>query len=119
MIDNGSTDGSAEKLAAHYQDRIVMVRNSENRGFSPACNQGFEIARSDWVALMNNDAVADPFWLSRSLAKAGMNPRIGVVIPRILNYFDREKLDGIGVGFWLDGISRATPAGSIGQRPVQ
>jgi hypothetical protein len=111
IIDNGSSDGSPEKIAARFQNRITLIRNPDNRGFSPACNQGFQAASAKWVALMNNDAVADPFWLKRSLERAETGKKIGVVIPRIVNYFDRDKLDGIGVGFWLDGLSRARRRG--------
>ena len=116
VVDNGSTDGSREKIAGCYGERIRMINNQENQGFSPACNQGFEIATGDWVALMNNDAEADPLWLKRSLARVGGDEKIGVVIPKILNYFNREKLDGIGVGFWLDGISRARHRGELDSR---
>jgi len=111
VIDNGSTDGSPEKIAKRFQNQITLVRNSENRGFSPACNQGFALAKSKWVALMNNDAVADEWWLRNSLSRAGTGDKIGVVIPKIVNHFDRQKLDGIGVGFWLDGLSRARHRG--------
>jgi len=116
VIDNGSSDGSADKIAAAFGAKIKMIRNPENRGFSPACNQAFKLASGEWIALINNDAVADPAWLKNSLKAAKSNSKAGVVVPKILDYFDREKLDGIGVGFWLDGISRARRRGELDSR---
>lgn len=113
VIDNGSIDGSKEKLREEFRDKIRLILNSENKGFSPGNNQGFKVAVGEWIAILNNDAVADPLWLKRSLEKARLNEKIGVVIPKIINFYEREKLDGIGVGFWLDGISRAEYRGEI------
>ena len=113
VIDNGSRDGSQERLREEYGDRIQLVLNPGNIGFSSANNQGFKLAKGEWIGILNNDAVADPLWLKRSLEKARSNEKIGIVIPKIINFYEREKLDGIGVGFWLDGISRAEYRGEI------
>jgi GT2 family glycosyltransferase len=113
VVDNGSADGSAQNLKDRFGGRIKLIENENNLGFSPANNQAFKIASGDWVALMNNDAVADPCWLKLSLQKTSSGKKVGAVVPKILNYFDREKLDGIGVGFWLDGISRARRRGEL------
>lgn len=113
VVDNGSGDESAEKIKNRFGEKIKMVENSENLGFSPACNQAFKMCSGKWIALINNDAVADPCWLKLSLKKTGAGKKVGAVVPKILNYFDRERLDGIGVGVWLDGISRAQHRGEL------
>jgi len=113
VVDNGSADGSVEKLKSRFGDKIKLIENDSNLGFSPANNQAFKAASGNWVALMNNDAVADPCWLEFLLQKTTTAKKVGVAVPKILNYFDREKLDGVGVGFWLDGISRARRRGEM------
>ena len=124
VVDNGSSDGSREKLKAEFAGRIRLIENPANLGFSPAHNQAFKAASGDWIALLNNDAAADPAWLKNSLARAKSAPRVGMVVPRILRYLDREQLDGIGVGFWRDGLSRACHRGELdsarldGERPI-
>jgi len=58
VVDNGSTDGSAE-MAEREFGRCV-IRNAENRGFCAANNQGIAAARGEFIALLNNDAEAEP-----------------------------------------------------------
>jgi GT2 family glycosyltransferase/SAM-dependent methyltransferase len=72
VVDNASSDGSAE-VAASFSS-VRLVRNAENRGFAEANNQGLALAgspawggaerrRDEYVALVNNDAVLDREWL--------------------------------------------------------
>lgn len=59
VVDNASTDGSAEMVAADHP-RARLVRNEQNRGFGPANNQGIALARHPLVLLLNSDAYARP-----------------------------------------------------------
>ena len=56
VTDNGSTDGVAEWL--EEQADVALIKNSENLGFAPACNQGVKAA---WEA---GDTDADIFLLN-------------------------------------------------------
>ena len=62
VVDNGSTDGSAELAEEEFGARVI--RNAQNRGFCAANNQGIAAARGDFIALLNNDAEAEPGWLA-------------------------------------------------------
>lgn len=69
VVDNGSIDstpGQLEELAG--SGRLRFLRNSENRGFAIAVNQGIREAAGD-VLLLNNDIVAQPGWLEPLLAE--------------------------------------------------
>jgi len=69
-IENGSGDNSAKefkKLEAAYGKRLHTIYNKENLGFAGGANTGIRWAlENDFngIALFNNDAVADPAWLS-------------------------------------------------------
>jgi len=55
IIDNNSTDSSLDSIIEN--DKIVIIRNKENIGFSKACNQGFKLCTSFFVLLLNPDTI--------------------------------------------------------------
>ncbi len=73
VVDNGSADGSAD--LAEREFGAVVIRNGENRGFCAANNQGIAVARGEFVALLNNDAEAEPGWLAALLQACTLAPR--------------------------------------------
>ena len=54
VVDNASSDGSAEQIAAAYPQVRLFV-NTDNLGFARACNQGIAAARGEIVVLLNSD----------------------------------------------------------------
>jgi GT2 family glycosyltransferase len=106
VVDNGSTDASLDLLAG-YQDLIRLLRNGSNRGFAAACNQGIAASSAPYVALLNNDAVVDPYWLEQliqAMHKAGED--IGSCTSKILSYYDRGVFDNAGHVVFADGLTR-------------
>jgi GT2 family glycosyltransferase len=55
IINNASTDGTAEFLAAHPQ--IHAVNNAANVGCGPAWTQGAKLSRAEWTVILNNDVL--------------------------------------------------------------
>jgi glycosyltransferase involved in cell wall biosynthesis len=76
VIDDGSSDGSAE-IAARYS-AVTLVRHERNRGLAAARNSAFRAARSELVASLDADCVADPAWLA-NLAPQLQDPAIAGV----------------------------------------
>ena len=72
VVDNGSTDGSAEWLKE--QGDITLRCNEKNVGYTVGCDQGIALAQKDTdIFLMHNDAVLTPnalFWLKIGLYEA-------------------------------------------------
>jgi dTDP-L-rhamnose 4-epimerase len=64
VVDNGSTDGSAEVAAAHG----AQIVHEPQRGFGAACHAGLLAATSDVVCFMDADASLDPAELPEVLA---------------------------------------------------
>jgi len=56
VIDNASTDGSADMVAAEFPD-IRLIANTDNKGFAGANNQGLAAARGAKVLLLNPDTI--------------------------------------------------------------
>ena len=97
VVDNGSTDESLE-LARSYSARpnFTLIENGRNTGFSHAVNQGIALAQSEYVALFNNDAFAEPEWLAELLAAAEQDKKIFAVQSLMIRHFERELADDAG-----------------------
>ena len=59
LIDNGSTDGSAEFFS---RTGAKIIRNDGNYSYPHCQNQGIEAARYDILAFLNNDIIPSPGW---------------------------------------------------------
>lgn len=53
IIDNNSEDLSLQQIKLN--DKIIIIRNEENRGFAKACNQGFKLCTAPYILLLNPD----------------------------------------------------------------
>ncbi|HET7712862.1 MAG TPA: glycosyltransferase family 2 protein [Thermoanaerobaculia bacterium] len=84
VVDNGSSDGSAE-LTARLMPDARLIRNDANRGFAAAVNQGIAATAGDYVLLCNPDAFLAPDYVSRlvdALISAG--ERCGAATGKLL-----------------------------------
>ena len=85
VVDNASSDGSAEALGREFPE-VQLLRLSENRRFAGGNNAGLERALAggaDAVALLNNDTVADPGLFEHLLLALEQDPRAGAAAPLI------------------------------------
>jgi glycosyltransferase involved in cell wall biosynthesis len=71
-IDDGSTDGSYEKLKeVHERDgRVIVVRFRKNFGQTAAFTAGFDAARGRWVITIDADLQNDPADIPKMLDEA-------------------------------------------------
>jgi GT2 family glycosyltransferase len=96
VVDNASTDGTGDLLAA--RPGIRVVRAPRNLGFAGGVQLGIDAVDTEFVALLNNDAVADPQWLTGLLRAAHEHPRAAAVTSlMLLAGHDREVLNNAGV----------------------
>src|ERR1700720_198725 len=88
VVDNGSEDGSAEMALREFPEnpafRLRLIRNEANVGFCAGNNRGFRASDSEFVALLNNDAEAEPDWLAGLVSAFEGRPEIGMVASKIL-----------------------------------
>lgn len=74
VIDNNSSDGSAELLKTHYP-QVKTVFNKDNIGYGKANNLGIEMAKGEYILLLNSDCVVIDDALETLLRFAQKNPR--------------------------------------------
>ena len=103
VVDNGSTDDSAE-LAERAGAKVLRL--GRNMGFAAAVNRGIEAAETDWVAILNNDVTLEPDWLEKLLAEP---EDAWFATGKILQAADRSLVDGA-----FDEISRGACASRCG-----
>lgn len=87
VVDNASVDDSLALLeAGQYEaQQLTVIRNPDNRGFATAVNQGAVSGQSEWLLLLNPDAVVEPDALAALMREAQALPRAGLLGPLIVN----------------------------------
>jgi len=64
VVDNASTDGSADDCLDNIDLPLVIIRNAQNLGFAAACNQGATGSIADYLLFLNPDTKLFPESLS-------------------------------------------------------
>jgi glycosyltransferase involved in cell wall biosynthesis len=67
VVDDGSTDGSAEAAERAGRGRVRVIRHNVNRGIPTARNSGLAAARGRYIAWLDSDDIARPRRLERQL----------------------------------------------------
>ncbi|HYE91583.1 MAG TPA: glycosyltransferase [Terriglobales bacterium] len=89
VVDDGSTDGSVERVRAIADPRVRLVTQA-NAGVAAARNRGAAAACGEYLAFLDQDDLWRPDKLARQLETARARPEAGVV------YTDAELLDDRG-----------------------
>ena len=103
VIDN-SGEGRARRLDV-VRDRARIIENGRNVGFGAAVNQAVRATEAPYIAVLNDDAVADPRWLEAMLAAMQERYEIGMCAPQI-RMFGEDRLDSAGMLLCADGSSK-------------
>ena len=82
VVDNASTDGAADMVAAEFPG-VILIRNSRNLGFSRANNQAVTRARGRLVLFLNNDTIVRPGALAQMVNFLDEHPEAAAVGPRL------------------------------------
>jgi hypothetical protein len=79
IVDNCSTDGSLDGLASTTLP-LKIIRNTENKGFAAACNQGTQGSRADYLLFLNPDTrlFVDSLSVPLAFMEATQNQSVGI-----------------------------------------
>ncbi len=78
VVDNGSTDGSAERVRAEFP-QVNLIANAENRGYAYGNNQAIAEARGEFLLLLNPDTEMHPDTLNNALRFLRAHPEVGAI----------------------------------------
>jgi GT2 family glycosyltransferase len=82
VVDNGSTDGSVEMVAASFPE-THLIRNERNTGFAYPNNQGIAVSRGRYVMLLNSDTEVRHHALARLVEFMDARPDAGACGPAL------------------------------------
>ncbi|MEJ7632802.1 MAG: glycosyltransferase family 2 protein [Rubrobacteraceae bacterium] len=103
LVDSGSTDDSLPFVAGNFPE-VRILALGENRGFSGAVNAGIRASEAEFVVLLNNDTEQDPAWLAELARAAENHPEAGSFASKLLDFHDRDTLDGAGDALRKSGL---------------
>lgn len=112
VVDNASTDGSADNLDTAGLPEFRLLKQDDNLGFAEGSNVGVKAAKAPWVAMLNPDAAARPDWLDQVMDGIRRHPDVHMFTCTQLSLDDEQVLDGAGDNFlgfgipWRGGFGR-------------
>ena len=95
VVDNGSRDGSVEYVRGQWP-HIRLLTLSRNFGFCRAVNEGIRRSPAELIALLNNDAEAEPGWLEALYKAAQKYPQAGSFASKVLMAGTGERIESVG-----------------------
>lgn len=101
IVDNGSTDGSAEYIydICNQNKKYHHILLNDNTGFAFAVNRGFEYSINngyDYSILLNNDAYVDNDFIKELVYTIRQDLNTFAVSSMMINYHNKELVDSFG-----------------------
>lgn len=128
LVDNNSSDGSAEKAAIDFPE-VQLIRNQSNVGFGAGNRVGLGAARGEFAAIVNPDVRLPPASLERLAMLLSGKPKAAVVGPKIVGMDGRiqsgpgkfpKLYQGVpGVSRVGSCFKRVRPEGILGSGPIR
>jgi len=98
VVDNGSTDGTAEAVRVNFP-KAELIRSEENLGFAAGCNLGLRRVlqlTAEYVLLLNNDVIVASDMMERLVEAALTHPEVGLFGPSVWYHDEPHRLWSAG-----------------------
>ena len=93
------------RRAVQSRPGVRVITNDSNVGYGAAVNQAIRESRSTFIAVLNDDAIADPRWLEALHQAVEARPDVGMCASQVRLAGD-GRLDSAGMLVCLDGSSK-------------
>lgn len=84
VVDNASTDGTADRAEARSEPWLRVKRNADNLGFAAAANVGIRETGSEYILLLNPDTVLSPEAIRAAVTFLQETPDAAIVSPKLV-----------------------------------
>lgn len=111
LLDDGSTDGSIDRLPFLIDPRIIVIRGGQNLGLASRLNQAVGMAKGEYFARMDHDDLSHPERFARQIAFLDGHPKVDLLAVQCLTMDEQEKL--------VDTLPSAINHSDICRRPWQ
>jgi GT2 family glycosyltransferase len=98
MVDNASSDGSAEFVRKSFPWVTVIV-SPTNTGFAEGNNIGAAHTKGEYIALLNSDTVVDEGWLAELVQMLDSDQSVGAAVSKVYFATDKPVIDCAGAEF--------------------
>ncbi|MBN2237891.1 MAG: glycosyltransferase family 2 protein [Bacteroidales bacterium] len=95
IVDNASPDGNPDIVKENYPE-IIYIKSDQNLGFAGGNNLGINVAKGDYILMLNNDTEVEPDFLEPLVDKMENDKTIGIVSPKIRFYHTPDTLQYVG-----------------------
>lgn len=112
VVDNASTDGSAEMVQAEFPN-ILVLADGINPGYGAGANKGIRATRAEYVLVLNSDTRLSPAALEVLSGYLDRNPRVGVAGSRLLNADGSEQASCFPFPGTLQWLLENDPVGPL------
>ncbi len=105
VVDNGSTDNSIPLIEKDFPG-VQLIKLGINKGFAGGVNVGIKESIDkgyEYIALFNNDAIADSHWVEKLVKTAKNHPKAGIVTGKLMA-LDKKHFDSTGEFFHIWGV---------------
>jgi GT2 family glycosyltransferase len=109
VVDNGSTDGSADLVRSRFPN--VQLIQAENIGYAGGNNRGVAVAQGEYLVFLNPDTVVHPGALAALLAPLAAQPEIGLTTACIVHLRQPDVINTCGLTMHYTGLTYCRGAG--------
>jgi GT2 family glycosyltransferase len=115
IVDDASEAPAASSLGV-FDERIKVVRHSQNSGFAASCNDGAASASGDFLIFLNNDTIPQHGWVDALVGYAEEHPEAAAIGSKLL--FPDGTIQHAGVVICQDRYPRHIYCGFPADHPA-
>ncbi len=99
IIDDCSTDNSAEIIKQFSDERIKFIQNDKNYGLKYSVQKALKIAQGEWIAFLESDDLWVPKTLETRLKYAEKYSDVGIIFNDVEEFGDEDWLKAVKNNF--------------------